>query len=50
MSWTYVITPPARRDLRRLDNTIQHRVIQALRRYTDTGQSDVVKLQGRQDE
>jgi mRNA interferase RelE/StbE len=29
---------------------MQHRVIQALRRYTDTGQSDVVKLHGHQDE
>ncbi len=29
-SWTYVITPPARRDLRRLDRPIKRRVVDAL--------------------
>jgi mRNA interferase RelE/StbE len=28
--WTYVITPPARRDLRRLDRPIKQRVVDAL--------------------
>jgi mRNA interferase RelE/StbE len=28
--WTYVITPPARRDLRRLDRPIKKRVVDAL--------------------
>jgi mRNA interferase RelE/StbE len=28
--WTYVITPPARRDLRRIDRPIQLRVVDAL--------------------
>ena len=50
MSWSYVLTPPAQQDLRRLDGTTRRRVRQTLRLYTDTGRGDVVKLQGRQDE
>ncbi len=50
MKWTYVLTPPAQRDLRQLDDTARRRVLQVLGRYTDTGYGDVVKLKGREGE
>jgi hypothetical protein len=34
--WTYVITPPARRDLRRLDRPIKQRAVDALDHFVAT--------------
>lgn len=31
--WSYVVTPPARRELKRLDRPVQRRVIEALDRF-----------------
>jgi len=46
-SWTYVITPPARRDLRRLDRPIKKRVVDALDRFVaDPHAGDTRKLAG----
>ncbi len=43
--WTYVITPPARRDLRRLDRQIKQRVVDALDRFVANPQAgDTRKL------
>jgi mRNA interferase RelE/StbE len=45
--WTYVITPPARRDLQRLDGPIKKRVVDALDRLVaDPHVSDIRKLAG----
>jgi mRNA interferase RelE/StbE len=45
--WTYVITPPARRDLRRLDRPIKKRIVAALDRFVANPQaSDTRKLAG----
>lgn len=45
--WTYVITPPARRDLRRLDPPICKRVVDALDRFVgDPHAADIQKLTG----
>ncbi len=44
-SWTYVITPPARRDLRRLDQPVKRRVVDALDRFVaDPQAGDTRKL------
>jgi mRNA interferase RelE/StbE len=46
--WRVEITPPARRDLRRLDAPVRRRVLDALDRLVgDPPTGDVVKLQGR---
>ena len=43
--WSYVITPPARRDLRRLDRPIKKRIVNALDRFVANPQaSDTRKL------
>lgn len=43
----WVFTPPARRDLRRLDRPVQRRIVQALDRLVgDPPAGDVVKLAG----
>lgn len=46
MSWSVVYTPPAARDLRRLDRADAARIVAALRRLADTGQGDVRRLTG----
>lgn len=33
--WTYSVTPPARRDLRRLDPPVQRRITSALDRFVE---------------
>jgi mRNA interferase RelE/StbE len=33
--WTYAVTPPARRDLRRLDPPVQRRITKALERFVE---------------
>ena len=50
MSWTYVLATPAQRDMRRLEQALRQRILRALRRYTNEGLGDVVKLRGRQEE
>jgi mRNA interferase RelE/StbE len=48
--WRLDVTPPARRDLRRLDPPVRRRVAQALDRLVaDPSTGDIIKLQG-QDE
>ena len=50
MNWTYVLATPAQRDMRRLEEALRQRILQAIRRYTNEGLGDVVKLRGRQEE
>lgn len=50
MSWTYVLATPAQRDMRRLEQALRQRILRAMRRYTNEGLGDVVKLRGRQEE
>ena len=50
MSWTYVLATPAQRDMRSLEEALRQRILQAIRRYTNEGLGDVVKLRGRQEE
>jgi mRNA interferase RelE/StbE len=45
-----VLATPAQRDLRRLEEALRQRILQAIRRYTNEGLGDVVKLRGRQEE
>jgi mRNA interferase RelE/StbE len=48
--WRLEVTPPARRDLRRLDPPVRRRVAEALNRLVaDPSSGDIIKLQG-QDE
>jgi mRNA interferase RelE/StbE len=48
--WTYVITPPARRDLRRLDRPIKQRVVDALDHFAANPKAgDTRKLAGNDD-
>jgi mRNA interferase RelE/StbE len=43
--WSYVVTPPARRDLRRLDPPVKRRIVAALDRFvTDPHAGDIRKL------
>ena len=45
--WTYVITPPARRDLRRLDRPVKRRIVDALDSFVmDPRAGDTRKLAG----
>lgn len=37
--WTYVVTPPAQRDLRRLDKPIKQRVVDALDHFVANPQA-----------
>jgi mRNA interferase RelE/StbE len=46
VSWTVVLTAGAQRDLRRLDQPVATRILNALIRLADTGQGDVTRLQG----
>ena len=45
-----MLATPAQRDLRRLEEALRQRILQAIRRYTNEGLGDVVKLRGRQEE
>lgn len=43
--WTYAVTPPARRDLRRLDPPVQRRITAALDRFVqDPFAGDIRRL------
>jgi mRNA interferase RelE/StbE len=43
--WSYSVTPPARRDIKRLDPPIQRRVLNALDRFAaDPGVTEIRKL------
>jgi mRNA-degrading endonuclease RelE of RelBE toxin-antitoxin system len=43
--WSYVVTPPARRDLRRLDPPVKRRIVDALDRFVaDPFAADIRKL------
>jgi mRNA interferase RelE/StbE len=43
--WSYAVTPPARRDLRRLDPPVQRRVVEALDRLVaDPLAADIRRL------
>ena len=43
--WSYVVTPPARRDLRRLDPPIRRRILAALDRFVaDPRAGDIRKI------
>jgi len=45
--WSYVVTPPARRDLRRLDPPVQRRVLGALDSFVANPRAgDIRKLAG----
>jgi mRNA interferase RelE/StbE len=45
--WSYVVTPPARRDLRRLDPPIKRRIVAALDAFvTDPYAGDIRKIAG----
>jgi mRNA interferase RelE/StbE len=48
--WSYVLADPARRDLRRSDQTVRNRILAALDRFVDSGVGDVRKLAGREAE
>jgi mRNA interferase RelE/StbE len=50
VSWTVVLTASAQRDLRRLDRPVAGRIVDALTRLADTGQGDVIRLQGNAEE
>jgi mRNA interferase RelE/StbE len=43
--WSYAVTPPARRDLRRLDRPVKRRIVDALDRFVaDPFAADIRKL------
>jgi mRNA interferase RelE/StbE len=43
--WSYAVTPPARRDLRRLDPPVRRRIVDALDRFVaDPFAADIRKL------
>lgn len=44
--WRYVLTPQARRDMRRVDLSARQRVFNALDRYVAERLGDVTKLRG----
>lgn len=46
--WSSIITPPARRDLEKLDNQVRRRVLDAVGQLLETypQSTQVVKLQG----
>jgi mRNA interferase RelE/StbE len=45
--WSYIVTPPARRDLRRLDPPIKRRIVAALDRFVaDPHAGDIRKIAG----
>jgi mRNA interferase RelE/StbE len=44
-SWSYTVTPPARRDLRRLDPPVRRRIVEALDGFVaDPFAADIRKL------
>lgn len=45
MSLKVRLSPPARRDLKRLDAPVRRRVVEALEQYGEKGQGDVKRLQ-----
>jgi mRNA interferase RelE/StbE len=48
-SWERVWSPPALRDLRRLDRTVAARVLEALRILAEEQRGDIRRLQGREE-
>jgi mRNA interferase RelE/StbE len=46
-TWVWKVSPPAERDIRRLDRPVRQRIFDALDRFTTTyPHGDVVRLQG----
>ena len=45
-----VFVSTARSDLNRLDRQVAQRVVRAVRRYAETGQGNIVRLRGSEDE
>ena len=45
MKWHVRWQPAARRDLSRLDAQVQERILEAVERFAETGQGDVIRLQ-----
>ena len=50
MTTEVVFSPSATRDLARLDRQVYRRVMQALQRLADTGQGNIARLQGAENE
>jgi len=50
MTTEVVFTPSAMKDLARLDRQVYRRVMQALQRLADTGQGNIARLQGTENE
>ena len=48
--WAYVLSDPARRDMRSFDQGVRERIFAALDRYSGSGVGDVRKLAGREAE
>ena len=48
--WRYILTPQARRDMRRLDRAVRQRIFDALDNYVAEHRGSVRKLTGREDE
>ena len=48
--WRYILTPQARRDMRRLDRPVRQRIFDALDNYVDEHRGSIRKLTGREDE
>jgi mRNA interferase RelE/StbE len=48
--WRYVLTPRARRDMRRLELPVRQRIFDALDRYVARLLGDVAKLRGSSDQ
>jgi len=45
--WSYIVMPPARRDLKRLDPPVKRRIVEALDRFIlDPHAGDIRKLSG----
>jgi len=45
-----IVSGPARRDIRRLDASVASRVVEAISRYAETEQGDVIRLRGIENE
>ena len=48
--WSYVVTPPAQREMQRIDMSVRRRIFAALTRLTETGAGDARKLTDREGE